>query len=377
MYTSTVPSSGSPKHFVLDTTEVREQRRLESSHFSALIHARKLLDDTVSIPETVLLEYARHIRSEIASHYDSMKRDARELGRILDRTVSAGDVKVAEEGAAWEAWMRGHLPKLGVQVLPIPELPHAIVLQRDLKRRKPFDEDGKGYRDTLIWESVLAAAERSSAQVVFVSRNHKDFAQKNGQLHPDLVADLVARGMPEDRVVYANGLKDVVEHHLFTRLPAMTEAARVKLEVAAQPNGWLKRWVEQELARHIGSVLLAELPPEAETGHVTKVKSVDGVVVTAAREVEGKTFAELEARITADLASDRPASSFRVDPNQSTTMSLLQLAMTFMSAALLRDVKMTVRFAATITKETVDSAEVWDARLDPKPSINLPSFARP
>lgn len=113
-----------------------------------------------------------------------------------------------------------------VEILEYQDVPHAMVVQRALKRRKPFDADGAaGYRDCLLWLSLarrLASdTVKSDEDVIFISSNWKDFYQAapakeatnaglekapsgpdiNGkktppiltvQFHDDLVADLDA-----------------------------------------------------------------------------------------------------------------------------------------------------------------------------------------
>jgi hypothetical protein len=68
----------------------------------------------------------------------------------------------------------------------IPRVSHEEVVKRDLLRRKPFGESGKGYRDTLIWETVLAELRREQSQMALVSHNIKDFAGPDRMLHADL-----------------------------------------------------------------------------------------------------------------------------------------------------------------------------------------------
>ena len=35
------------------------------------------------------------------------------------------------------------------------DVPHQDLVQRDLDRRRPFQESGRGYRDALLWETLL------------------------------------------------------------------------------------------------------------------------------------------------------------------------------------------------------------------------------
>jgi len=82
----------------------------------------------------------------------------------------------------------------GFTILPYPDVSHRDVTARALARRRPFDSLGhEGYRDALIWESVLAFARTLARErVVLVSRNSKDFADAAGDLHADLRRDVAA-----------------------------------------------------------------------------------------------------------------------------------------------------------------------------------------
>ncbi len=113
-----------------------------------------------------------------------------------------------------------------VQILEYKDVPHVEVVQRALKRRKPFDADGAaGYRDCLLWLSLIRSLESDSGEtdkeVILISSNWKDFYQAapakeatsdepdkvppgpgikakrpatilKVQLHDDLIADLTA-----------------------------------------------------------------------------------------------------------------------------------------------------------------------------------------
>ena len=65
------------------------------------------------------------------------------------------------------------------------------------KPKKPFDENGKGFRDALIWLSILDFAEIiEDRKVIFISNNHKDFSEsKMNLLHPDLIEETRLRNV--------------------------------------------------------------------------------------------------------------------------------------------------------------------------------------
>jgi hypothetical protein len=88
---------------------------------------------------------------------------------------------------------------------------HDTLLRRDLETRKPFQQNGKGYRDALNWESLLEHLRnlKETRQVVFVSANTNDFADENKQkFHASLEAEL---SDTTHGTGYFQTLKDAVE----------------------------------------------------------------------------------------------------------------------------------------------------------------------
>jgi hypothetical protein len=66
-----------------------------------------------------------------------------------------------------------------IEIFEYASVPHAHVVARALRRRKPFDADGRnGYRDCLLWMSLLQHLQsqgRRVGEVAFISNNSTDF----------------------------------------------------------------------------------------------------------------------------------------------------------------------------------------------------------
>ena len=77
--------------------------------------------------------------------------------------------------------------RLGFTVMPWPTALHVDLVGRATSRTPPFDVNGGGYRDTLIWADVLQLA-REGGDVVLVSFD-KAFKGDDDTLHPALQAE--------------------------------------------------------------------------------------------------------------------------------------------------------------------------------------------
>lgn len=108
----------------------------------------------------------------------------------------------------------------GNSILPVPSVTQQQLLERALKRRKPFNPRSNGYRDALIWETILEYGRKHPGErVAFLTTNVKDFCD-NGKLHPDWVQDLRDSGLPTDCVTVFTTLQSFIDQEVMPRLPA-------------------------------------------------------------------------------------------------------------------------------------------------------------
>ena len=145
-------------------------------------------------------EKIQECKSKIDKNISDFKRlTGKEIKEIL-----ISDKLIAKEAKEYAVSFKKQLKKLGIKTIPYPTTAHKDLVKRDLARKKPFQESGKGYRDALIWESIKSIASQSDdlfdiPQIIFVNKNHKDFCEDR-ILHPDLKSDLTNNGIDENYV---------------------------------------------------------------------------------------------------------------------------------------------------------------------------------
>lgn len=147
------------------------------------------------IPEVVLAELVNkrteRLKAQVSKHADV----TRALDRLLPHDQRArwrvDKFDLGADRDEYERVLRQRLAEAKVHIAPWPDVAHEELVVRDLERKRPFSPSGSGYRDALIWETVLAIAqERPDDVVYFVSTNDDDFAaHKSNDLHPDLEAE--------------------------------------------------------------------------------------------------------------------------------------------------------------------------------------------
>ncbi len=156
------------------------------------------------MPRIVLDEAVNRFREELSKTQQTISAKERLL-RIEPSTQSAIDIE-GEVLRYKERLEHLILENFSGLLLPYPNISHQALVQRDLSRQKPFSESGRGYRDTLIWMTILSYLESESDEIAFITSNSKDFWSKDSKgLHTHLANELEIKGIINDRFrVYAN-----------------------------------------------------------------------------------------------------------------------------------------------------------------------------
>ncbi len=241
---------------VLDATVFRGHDRYLESAAGRLLRdesaARRL---RIAVPEVVLIESEANHRRAVQSARERLVAAHEALRRLTasqSRDLRPWRLHYREE---FERMLRA----AGGELLPIPAAPHVTLLQRAAARWRPFDSRGEGYREAMVWESILELLERTRAPVVLVSAAHAAFSQTRTrpELAADLVAELEQRG-------HAGRVKLSFElGQLIAQTPRVRELASGWRQSIGQSPG-LEQGLMQKLLEvahaDAGAVIAADLP---------------------------------------------------------------------------------------------------------------------
>lgn len=200
-----------PPYIVVDTTEFRADLTF-GTRWTAVLSAGSHGLLNLRIPEIV--------RQETIRHYDRLIGDGeREAIKALnvirrysdwpDDLVDAEEIaRICEQNrVSFPHALDDTVQQAGGCFLAMPEVDHATLLARALQGRKPFDANGKeGYRDALIWHSVLDLCRSLTSDdcVIFVTGNNRDFCDdETGSLARTLRDDLAELESPPTVTIFA------------------------------------------------------------------------------------------------------------------------------------------------------------------------------
>lgn len=208
-------------YILIDTNIFFNNWFLSSPHFTFLVNfanntgAKLLLSSVVS--EEVGNKY-KLAREEFNVKVDSLRSDFRDLkiaGSILPKpnTDFEYDFKLIVTDK-FES----------VEIIPYSNVSHEILMHKALHSLRPFRGKDKGYRDSLIWLSLLTYLDhvKNSCPISFISNNSSDFFEiKDGEsfLHPHLLSDVTQEKIKNKFLPYVS-LKAFVESIIDTKTHA-------------------------------------------------------------------------------------------------------------------------------------------------------------
>ena len=151
-------SKREPTFVILDANVVIGDYWLRSPSFLLLREFLKNSKATLVVPKIVFEEVVNHHREDVRKLKADTQDNLREAARLF-RATNVGnwlnELNTREAKASYEQFLSEQLTKIGAVFPDYANIPHGDVVKRDLRRRKPFQQSGKGYRDTLLWETIL------------------------------------------------------------------------------------------------------------------------------------------------------------------------------------------------------------------------------
>ncbi|MFI6542956.1 PIN domain-containing protein [Streptomyces prunicolor] len=191
---------------VVDTSAFYSDLSLKNAAWESTLLRSSRNQLSLWIPEIVLREAVRHYARSLEESIQSMRTGLAPLRALrLDVGLFPShkelDKIVRERADGFEERLRSKLIEAKARFLPLPSTSHEKLLTRALLERKPFRNKGQdpnkkgpdGYRDALIWESVIEATVGlvDEDMLIIVTNNHKDFCDRDDEnLSTDLLADL-------------------------------------------------------------------------------------------------------------------------------------------------------------------------------------------
>jgi PIN domain len=205
---------------VIDTNAIYGDPRLTGAKIRTLCETAKVTGDTVCIPQIVVDEAKNKYHEQLVSYKIKIDKALSDIIRLTGKahTTTLDSKSIEDELASTSKKFDEQIDALGIKVLPYPKTPHEVIAKRAVKKKKPFTESGKGYRDALIWENIkelIKPAKKTidDPQVVLITKNYSDFCEQDFQLHHDLNEELKVLKAPDNSVEVIKDIEKVIDKY--------------------------------------------------------------------------------------------------------------------------------------------------------------------
>jgi PIN domain len=201
---------------ILDTTETFKSLLLDSPDFLSLHSFLSTNAATLVVPRLVIQETVNHFRKRLEDTRRKAESALRDLHHLIpsQAEVVLPEINVAEATEEYQENLHTRLKSLSAEIPDYGDIELAVLVERALQCRRPFDAKGHaGFRDAVLWETVLNLLRKKSDYAVIVTSNTNDFGL-HGTLTQHLKEDLKTSGVKEDSLTVCAGLQKFVEDYV-------------------------------------------------------------------------------------------------------------------------------------------------------------------
>lgn len=204
---------------ILDTNIYKASFSLGGPRWEALEAYLQKTQDQLVIPYVIRHEVLSHYRADIKAAIKNLKTSLAAFGEIavaaehkeliasIDAIPGRNDTWLDEQAANYLVHITTNFRT--VVLSEVPALDLKPIVDRALNKVRPFNENGVGFKDAVIWGSLLSYAKtQGKTPIVFISNNSKDFGKQ--QLFEHLEAEAKALGV---EVKYYNKLEDFIREN--------------------------------------------------------------------------------------------------------------------------------------------------------------------
>ncbi len=175
----------------LDTTVLFNDPFFKSNYNSLLLRLAEVEEITLFVSEIVLSELKNNYEKQLIKLSSDLRRIFRDWNSISLEEKKPRVIKVEKQLAQFERFYEKQIEEETITLIKYSNDLLPILIDRSIKRIKPFSEKKDEFRDCIIWLSYVQYAKDQELQDCYlITSNVKDFYDEaKTNLHPELKRD--------------------------------------------------------------------------------------------------------------------------------------------------------------------------------------------
>ena len=207
-------------HIIIDTNVIHLDFKLNKARIVTLCNTSTILGHEIFIPEVVIDEIVKQYDEKAEEYINSFNKALKKLSDLSTSPITQTPIDAKGFISNYRNELNNRIKQLGIGIIPYPNTGHKIMVERELGKKKPFKDSTKGYRDALIWDSIMEHTQKYSSNcgIIFLTANSKDFADKDKKdLHTDLIADCISNGIPLTSIRLVTDIQNFIDNEIISR----------------------------------------------------------------------------------------------------------------------------------------------------------------
>ncbi len=241
---------------VLDTNILVNRWFLSGPTFDLLEKYLHQTNSVLILPRIVIQEIQNKYREVLNKRIFETSHAIKEVQRLTQHVqTSIQELSIDAELTydKYEQFLNYKITQLKTQIPEYNDIPHDIIVRRAIASRKPFGAGDRGYRDTLIWETILRKVVTPTDKTIFITNNSKDFCDSNGELHSDLKEDLTLLKLLEHNVEIILSIEKFNNQFVEPTLKKLDDL-KTALNENKLPNFSIETWIDSASDQIIGQL---------------------------------------------------------------------------------------------------------------------------
>lgn len=275
----------------IDTSIFFNNWYLRSPNFAVLANYLGNTGATLLLPDVVQYEVEAKFVAERERLARALSDDLRRAADYQNKPVAIAAPSLSDEYNFFDVVAQRFE---NVKAISTDSISVRDLVPRAISAKRPFREGEKGFRDTLIWMSILAHLKdggHSNMKLMFVTANSNDFFERSSAdaaLHPDLRNDLAEYQLTVDIVPYPS-VKSLIAAEIDLGLHSFSH------EQFKEDHGGEM----EELAGRAAEAFLSDLPVD----ELKEMLVEAGVPAVLARPIRSFTVLDIEGTEDPDVTS--------------------------------------------------------------------------
>jgi hypothetical protein len=172
---------------IVDTNVLYQARRFDGAHIQKVLTGCRRLGIQLYIPDLVADELYGNFKQDLRKGLANMKAETKRLSK-WGTPIEAPKIDEAQVLQEYQQLLANVRTKFGVRTAAYPSVSLPQLINATYEGKKPFKASGEGYKDYLIFSTVIECVDETKQDAFFITNNTSDFCDAKGDLHPDLAA---------------------------------------------------------------------------------------------------------------------------------------------------------------------------------------------